>query len=58
MDLCIKMICVDGFYKALVLDLSKVSNRLVCLVEGPNQDMCWNEAQDLINELKGGVTWH
>lgn len=41
----VKMITVSGTYKALVLDMTlDEGNRLVCLFEGIDYDLVYNEA--------------
>lgn len=54
----IKMIKVDGAYKALVLDISKdEGNRLVELFEGQDYDLVEDEALSFVEGQKDQV-WH
>lgn len=56
--LTIKMISVDGAFKALVLDMSQnEGNRLVRLFEGLDHDLVENEAQAFVACFKA-VVWH
>lgn len=54
----IKLIQVDGGYKALVLDMSLLFNRLVYLVEGSSLDSVEKEAKDYIKMRQSGGLCH
>lgn len=54
----IKLIQVEGGYKALVLDMSKLSERLVYLAEGSNLDAVEAEAKEFVEMKSKGVMCH
>jgi hypothetical protein len=56
--LSIKLIQVDGSYKALVLDLSKETNRLVEYFESNDKDTAYNDAAMFIAMFQGSNLSH
>ena len=44
----IKIVLVDGTYKALVIDLEKTHNRLVHILEGQTKDEAYDLAQAFV----------
>lgn len=53
----IKLIEVDGSFKALVLDMSKTENRLVFMASNNDKDAAYDEAEAYVKANKA-VTWH
>lgn len=60
MDLVIKLILVEGSYKALVIDELRDGDRLVFLSESDDQDVAYNAALDFVTmaNRQGNVLWH
>jgi hypothetical protein len=56
--LSIKLIQVDGSYKALVLDLSKETNRLVEYFESNDKGTAYNDAAMFIAMFQGSNLSH
>lgn len=52
MNLQIKLIEVDGAFKALVLDMAKKGNRLVYIADNKDRDAAYNEAEAFVNSLE------
>ena len=52
MNFDIKMIQVDGSFKALVIDLNKTEGRLVAIVEHTNEAKAYNEAKLMVSQLE------
>lgn len=48
MDFDIRLIQVDGEYKALVIDLNKETNRLAYISEDQDKNVAYNRAIDFI----------
>lgn len=51
MQLCIKLIEVEGSYKALVLDMSRKGNRIEFIATNADKNQAWDEAQSFIDSL-------
>lgn len=62
MQLTIKLIEVEGQYKALVLDMAKKGDRIVYIAENQDKNLAWNEAEAWVESLTNGkteaLTWH
>lgn len=56
--LVIKLIQVDGAYKAIVLDMTKTSDRVVWCFENNDKDAAYNEAQAFIASIQDGIVWN
>lgn len=52
MDLCIKLIEVEGQYKALVMDMAKKTDRLLFIATNINKDLAWDEAESYIKSIE------
>ncbi len=52
-----KLIAVDGAYKVLVLDLSKVEGRLLYIASGADENAALDDAKDFLDAMLRGEVW-
>lgn len=52
----IRLIEVDGSYKALVMDMAKSENRLVYIASNSDADLAYNDAECFVKTQ--ALTWH